>query len=230
MKIGEIIERLVSFYSFKLDQSPIYRLARELTSYEFLILTILSQNTSDRLAKRAFDNLTSRIGRPLDPYKIVNNPDIVIECIKVSGMYRRKYETIRRLSFLVIEKGQEFLDNDDPITVMRTLLSIEGLGRKSVDVFLLFRRYYPVFPVDTHIRRISSRIPLVTGRADYDNISRAFLEEFRDDVNMLMTAHLVLIRHGREICRALSPRCHNCPLMSICEHARSREILQNKRL
>ncbi len=227
--IREVIERLVRYYKFSIEECQIYRLSRELTPYEFLILIILSQNTSDKLAKKAFNNLTLRFGRPLDPVKILEKPDDVIECIKVSGMYRRKYETIRNLSNLVLQKGQEFLDNDDPSTVRRILLSIDGLGRKSVDVFLLFRRFYPTFPVDTHIRRISSRIPLVE-KADYDTISNAFIREFNNDVRMLMIAHLVLIRHGRELCKALSPRCSMCPLADICEYARSREILQNKRL
>ncbi|NPA70634.1 MAG: hypothetical protein GXO26_07480 [Crenarchaeota archaeon] len=227
--IREIINRLISYYKFRVEDSPIYKLSRELTPYEFLILIVLSQNTSDKLAKRAFDNLVSRFGRPLDPVKIVKNPNDVIECIRVSGMYKRKYETIRNISDLVIERGQDFLDNEDPSTIRRILLSIDGLGRKSVDVFLLFRRFYPTFPVDTHIRRISSRIPLVE-KVDYDSISNTFIREFNNDVKMLMTAHLVLIKHGREVCRALSPRCGICPIVDMCEYARSREILQNKRL
>ncbi|NPA23685.1 MAG: endonuclease III [Crenarchaeota archaeon] len=229
MKIRDIVKELTSYYSFKVEECPIYRLSRELTSYEFLILTVLSQNTSDKLAKRAFDNLVQRFGRPLDPHVIVESPEAVIDCIRVSGMYKRKYETIRNLSLLVIERGQKFLDNDDPRSIMKILLSIEGLGRKSVDVFLLFKRCYPTFPVDTHIRRISSRIPL-TREASYDAISGTFLREFGSDPHMLMTAHLVLIKHGRELCRALSPRCDICPLRNVCEYARSRNILQNKRL
>ncbi|NPA99756.1 MAG: hypothetical protein GXO10_00080 [Crenarchaeota archaeon] len=227
--IRDIINRLVRYHKFRIDESPIYVLSRELTPYELLILIVLSQNTSDRLAKRAFDNLISRFGRPLDPLKIIENPDEVISCIRISGMYRRKYETIRRISKLVLEKGQSFLDNEDPHVIRNILLSIEGLGRKSVDVFLLFRRMYPTFPVDTHIRRISSRIPLVE-KVDYDSISSLFIRELDNDVKMLMTAHLVLIKHGREICKALYPRCDMCPLVDICEYARSRRILQNKRL
>ncbi len=214
-RISNIVETLCNYYNFNLEKCEIYRLSRELTSYEFLILTILSQNTSDKLAKKAFLNLVDRLGKPLDPGKIIQRYEDVLECIKISGMYNRKLEAIMNLSRFVIEKGIDILDREVPTKLRTTLLELRGIGKKSVDVFLLFKRVFPTFPVDTHIRRVCSRLGICRV-AEYDEIASIFLKEFCNNVRSLMIAHLVLILHGRELCKSRRPRCHKCPISNIC--------------
>jgi len=86
VRVREIIEKLVTFYNFNIEKCEVYKLSRELTCYEFIILTILSQNTSDKLARKAFNNILNVFKRPLNPVDIINNVEKVLECIKVSGI------------------------------------------------------------------------------------------------------------------------------------------------
>ncbi len=225
-----LVETLVKYYNFRLDNCRVVRYSRELTSFEFLILLILSQNTNDNLAERAFQNLASRLGRPLSPSVILSaGEDMIIECIKISGMYRRKCETMINLARDLTNIGENFLDTA-PVSDVRTfLLNIRGLGRKTTDVFLLFKRKVPTFPVDTHIRRVCTRLGL-SRRGDYDEISSAFLKSYGDDWLGLAVAHLVLILHGRTLCKALKPICNNCPLSSVCCFYKERSLSSYKRL
>ena len=42
-----------------------------------------------------------------------------------------------------------------------------------------------------------------------------------DDFDWLITAHQLLRRHGRELCRRAAPLCASCPLQERCPSART---------
>ena len=71
-------------------------------------------------------------------------------------------------------------------------------------------------PVDTHVHRVSQRLGLVPAKATADQ-AHALLEELvpPDDVYRV---HMLLIRHGREICKAQRPRCPSCPVLQLCPY------------
>jgi endonuclease-3 len=76
----------------------------------------------------------------------------------------------------------------------------------------------PAFPVDTHIYRVSGRLglrPLDMNVADaHQHLSALFSQQ------QYGTAHLNLIRLGREICLARKPNCPACPVSECCHYAR----------
>ncbi len=230
LDLRQIIQELISFYNFKLENCKVVQYAKTLTSLEFLILSILSQNTNDELAERAFLNLVNKLGRPITAQKIIDTPrDVLVDCIRVSGMYNRKCDTIYELSRVLNEVGESVLDEMEVSSLKKLLLSIRGLGKKTVDVFLLFKRQVPTFPVDTHIKRICKRLGIVSVD-DYDLISSKFTKVFGNDWRELACAHLVLIHHGRETCRALKPICDRCPLNIVCCFYKERSLCSYKRL
>jgi endonuclease III len=96
------------------------------------------------------------------------------------------------------------------------LMKLPGVGEKTADVVLLFNAGKQVIPVDRHIARISRRLGLVSNNADYDTI-RLTLEDATAPENYL-DAHIKLIQFGRDVCRALNPRCITCPISHICPY------------
>ncbi len=208
---------LVRYYNFRLENTRPCRLARELTCFEFLVLTILNQNTSDVLADKALRNLWTRFGRPLIP-EVLANCDLneLADLIRVSGMYRRKAGTIVSLARSLLSMGGEDYLKIAPVSeIVNLLRSVKGLGEKSIDVFLLFKRDYPTFPIDTHIRRVCSRLGL-SESSSYLRLREYFVRQLGPDVSLLRLAHLVLIHHGRAVCRASSPKCDSCPINVQC--------------
>ena len=79
---------------------------------------------------------------------------------------------------------------------------------------LLFSLGRPFFPVDTHVHRVSRRLGLVPAAADAV-AAQALLQEAvpPGDVYAL---HMLLIRHGRDVCLARRPLCARCPLADVC--------------
>jgi endonuclease-3 len=96
------------------------------------------------------------------------------------------------------------------------LLSLPGVGPKTAAVVMLFAFGIPVMPVDTHVYRVSRRLGLVPEGASIKETQR-ILEGIVPQGKYL-SLHLNLIRHGRRICKARSPRHEECALRTLCDY------------
>jgi len=229
------VKILVSVYypSIRLEDFPSYKLVRDGAVHPIGILVsiVLSQNTSDRNAGVALQRLKERVGEYIDPARLGKvSIEELEEIIRPSGMQRQKSRTI-------INILKEFRDDPDalmkenPKRLRERLLRIEGIGPKTADVFLLFVRGYPTFPMDTHIRRFLERMGIGRKSEPYERLREKVLQLLPRDPEFLLAVHLAIITHGRRICRARNPLCHKCVINSLCPYYRSRlqEFSQNNR-
>lgn len=190
--------------------------AHETEPVRNLILTILSQNTTDKNRDRAFASLVDRF--PTLPRLAAAKPSAVEEAIRVGGLAKAKAGSIlTALSRLKQERGGYTLDflRDRSLPEARAYLtSLPGVGIKTANVLLLFSFGKEAFPVDTHILRVARRLRLVPATAD---LSRAaLLLEPHVPKGEHIPLHLNLIRLGREICRPSNPLHAECPLLPVC--------------
>jgi len=181
--------------------------------FPVLVGTILSQNTNDKNSIEAFMSLKSRVGVRIEDILRASVEEIG-DAIRKAGLWRRKAETIKRVAeFIASRGGEEYLAREDPMRLREELLRVEGVGFKTIDVFLSLARRTPVFAVDTHAMRVALRWGLASKR-DYETVSRALLDFFGPDI--AEEAHRLIIALGRRYCRARNPRCNICPLTSLC--------------
>ncbi|MFC6787817.1 endonuclease III domain-containing protein [Halobaculum halobium] len=152
--------------------------------------------------------------------------DELAETISGAGLYNVKSERIVALAERVVEEygGADgfdaFVREADPATVRETLLDMDGVGPKTADCVLLFAGGRGgVFPVDTHVHRISRRMGLAPGDADHEAV-RAALEEAVPPEKCGF-GHTAMIQFGREYCTARDPAClkrpEACPLYDLCD-------------
>lgn len=185
-----------------------------------LILTILSQNTTDANRDRAFARLMERF--PTIPRLAAARVDEVERAIHVAGLARGKAKAILHvLDRLKKERGGWSLDflTDMPLSEARAALtSFPGVGVKTANVVLLFSFGRPAFPVDTHILRVAKRLALVPPGADLARA--AHLLEPHVPAGEHVPLHLNMIRLGREICRPRNPMHGICPLLPVCPEGR----------
>lgn len=192
------------------------RCAHETDPVRNLILTILSQNTTDANRDRAFASLVDRF--PTLPRLAAAPQPEVEEAIRVGGLARAKAKAIlAALKRLKEERGAYTLDfpADMPVAeARRYLTSFPGVGIKTANVLLLFSFRREAFPVDTHILRVARRVGLVPASADLARA--ALLLEPHVPPGEHGPLHLNMIRLGREICRPRNPRHAECPLLPVC--------------
>ena len=188
--------------------------------FKILVSTILSQRTSWINVKKAVERLEGKIG--ITPQSIVRaDLESIKESIRVAGLYNMKSVRIREISKIIVEKYGGDLGRilNLPLEDARKeLLSLPGVGFKTADVILLFAANKPVFPVDTHIMRVSKRLGIVKGKPDYEKIRHAWEKTLPR--GKYATAHILLILHGRNVCRSREPLCNECPITRFCEFYR----------
>ncbi len=211
-----VVDVLSSYMNLKDEDFIAYYLCRRgYNPFEVLVAIVLSQNTRDELAMKAFNNLRSVLG-VLNPQVILSqSPEVIEDAVRVAGMYRRRTLVIKELARVLIN-----LDSLDKLLTMSVeevrdlLLSVDGIGYKTVDVFLLMCRGEPVFPVDTHIRRVLKRLGIIEEGDDYLEIQGKVHKLLPP--NYYLKAHLILIAHGRTYCKAKKPLCNECPINDLC--------------
>ena len=196
--------------------------------FECLVRTILSQNTSDVASKPAHEALVDRYGRDGDlavALSKASQPELA-ETISSAGLYNQKSRRIIRIAANVVDEygGAEafdrFVREEDPKTVRKTLLEMNGVGPKTADCVLLFAGGRDsVFPVDTHVHRIARRIGLAPADADHEAVREAL--EAAVPGEKCGFGHTAMIQFGREYCSARNPAClegpEACPLSEHCE-------------
>ncbi len=181
--------------------------------FPILVGVILSQNTSDKNSIRAFEKLRAEIGVGIDDILRARLEDIEAS-IREAGLWKQKAAAIKRAAEEISKAGGEkYLSSEDPVRLREFLLSIKGIGFKTVDVFLSVAREAPFFAIDTHAMRIAIRWGLIRRRS-YGEASRAFLELFGPQ--RAEETHRLLIALGRRYCRARKPLCGECPVRDLC--------------
>ena len=183
--------------------------------FEILVRTIISQNTNDRNTAKATELLKRNIG--IDPNSILTaSKENIIECLKPAGLYNVKAPRIINLAKILKEelKDPNKISDMTKEDVTNLLLRIEGIGPKTIDVFLALSKNEDVLAVDTHVKRVSKRLGITDSKDTYFQI-REKLERLVPSGERIR-AHFSLISFGRKICIARRPKCPICPAMQYC--------------
>ena len=181
-----------------------------------LVLTLLSQNTSDTNSGRAFARLLQRFPTWQD---ILDAPvGEVEEAIRPGGLAPTKAPRLQAMLAEVKARtggfDLRFLE-DLPVDQAREWLrSLPAVGPKTAACVLLFGLGMPALPVDTHVYRVATRLGLVSSKLTPEKAQTEL--EARVPAADHYRFHILLIRHGRHTCTARAPTCSVCPLLGGC--------------
>ena len=215
--VPEIMARLDEAYGI-----PEWRPHRDATAE--LVLTILSQNTSDANSGRAFVRLLERYPSWDD---VVAAPlPHLIETIQPGGLAPTKAPRIQAALRDIHERTGDYdlsFLGEMPLEEARAWLrSIHGVGPKTVACVLMFALGRAAMPVDTHVYRVSMRLGLVPERAGKAAMTPEKAHEILEGIvppDGFYAFHIGLIKHGRRTCIAQRPRCPDCVLGDLCPSA-----------
>ncbi len=182
---------------------------------DVLVKTVLSQNTSDGNRDRAYQGLRGRF--PSWERVMTADPRDIEEAIRPGGLGRQKSVRIKRM-LQSIKQREGKLDlkrvcKMETQDALEYLYSFKGVAEKTAAVVLLFSCQKPVFPVDTHILRVSKRLGLLPVKADARKAHALMGELVPPEAAYRL--HLNFIEHGRKICRP-KPMCGECTLNTRC--------------
>ncbi len=181
-----------------------------------LVKTILSQNTSDLNSDRAYASL--REAFPVWEKLLTARPARVERAIRRGGLAKQKAGRILAiLKKIKRERGRlslRFIHKMETQAAVAWLIAFKGIGLKTACVVLAFACARDIFPVDTHVERVSQRLGLVPAKASADKVH--LLLDPVIPKGRKQSLHLNMIRLGRELCKAQRTKCQECFLRQVC--------------
>ena len=186
---------------------PCVRPALEYTSaFELLISTILSAQCTDERVNIVTIKLFKKYKKP-ENYLKVSAKELEKDIFS-TGFYRQKAKSIRNCCAQLIENydGKVPQDFDE-------LTKLSGVGRKTASVVAGNAFGIPAIAVDTHVRRLSNLLGFIKSN-DPEKIEYR-LKELLHESYWINASHW-LATHGRNVCYARKPKCHNCVLADEC--------------
>lgn len=234
--VGFTLDGLASIYGH-----PAWE--RRLDPTSELILTILTQNSADINAEVAFEELRRaypgsgevEAHKPGAGWGGIGLPDGIApdwarvefapvpeltDVIRPGGLANQKaprlQATLRKIREERGDYSLEFLGEMPALEARSWLTQIDGIGKKTASVLLLFCFGQPLLPIDRHVDRVVRRVGLLPPKASMDDAHDLVLGLFEPD--QMYEAHVNLIQHGRKICHAQRPAHELCPLRSRCRY------------
>lgn len=178
-----------------------------------LVLTILSQNTSDGNRDVAYAGLKARFD---DWQEVRDAPTAELEeSIRRGGLAPTKAPRIQAVLSRIGDPIElDWIETAPREEAISYLTSLPGVGRKTAACVMIFSYDRPEVPVDTHVHRVGGRLGLFRANASLDEAHDEMLRITpKEDAFEL---HMNLIMHGRTICKPARPRCDECALLRMC--------------
>lgn len=177
------------------------------TPFQLVVAVMLSAQCTDERVNQTTPILFDRCKSIQDfvDIDITELESIIHPC----GFYKNKAKNLKTCAQQVLNDFNGVVPN-----TMNELLTLAGIGRKSANVILL-----EVFgiatgiAVDTHAKRISSRIGLSNEKEPEkieNDLLKVFPKEYLKDINHLF------MWHGRNTCTARNPKCDACTVKQFC--------------
>lgn len=176
--------------------------------HELLIAARLSAQCTDKKV----NTVTKKLFQKFNSIEEFANAkfDEIYEIIKPCGLGNKKANDV----ISSCQHLKKFYDNKIPDN-MTELLTLPGVGRKTANLILATLFNKPTIIVDTHVKRISTRLGL-TKKNNPEKIEFELLKLIPKNESIKFCHRLV--QFGRDFCKAKNPNCKNCPLTQFCEN------------
>lgn len=179
------------------------------SNFELLVAVILSAQCTDKRVNIVTEKL----------FKIANTPELIIklredelkEIIYPCGFYNNKAKSILNASKDIIQKFNGQVPN-----TFKSLISLNGVGRKTANVVMAVAFNKQTIAVDTHVHRISKRLGLTSINSTPLTCEMDLLNQV--PTNKRSKFHHQAIWFGRDICKSTNPKCEICELKNYCSY------------
>ena len=191
--------------------------------FEMILLENAAYLVDDATREATLAELRDKVG--LTPDEILaRSPEQIAAVIAGGGMQpHMRARKVLEAAAIAKEIGVDELNAAvaaDPPRAKKLLRRFPSIGEPYADRILLFAGSQPSIAPDSNALRVLCRLGLAREDKNYTAMYRSTVEV--RDLAMAREAHLLLRRHGQEICKRSRPRCDVCPLRGSCDWYASR--------
>jgi len=191
---------------YKKGKTTLNRMRTKPDAFKVLIACLLSLRTQDKNTEIVSGRLFAVADTPEQIVKLSTSR--LEKLIFSSGHYKKKTRVLKHVSRVLIDEFDSKVPDDK-----EKLLSIKGIGPKTVNIVLASAFGQVVLPIDTHCHRIPNRLgwvktktPEQTEKALEKVLPKKYWNEFNG----------MFVQFGKEICQPISPWCSKCPIFKYC--------------
>jgi DNA (cytosine-5)-methyltransferase 1 len=194
-----------------------------------LIYILLARHTREGAYQQAYEALKRRFATWDE---LLDAPREEVEQLVYSGglsgkkttaLYAALGQLRETFGTCTLEPAREWPDD----RLESFLCSLPEVQRKSAYCIMLYSFGRQVFPADTHVGRVLSRLgPYREVGLDLSGLDHKKLQRVLADLMpppLRHSLHVNLIEHGRTVCRSAKPLCGECELRNFCQHHRKAE-------
>ena len=194
-----------------------------------LVYIILSRKTREGAYQKTYDLLKKHF-RTWDD--LLRTPRKKVEKLVYSGGLSGKktatlYAALQRLrdtfGHCTFEPARDWTDEK----LEEFLCDLPDVQRKSAYCIMMYSFHREVFPADTHVGRVLSRLgPYRELGLSLDGLDHKKLQAVLADVvppTLRYSLHVNLIEHGRKVCHSVRPLCDRCELRNFCSYFRKKQ-------
>lgn len=206
-EIDKVIE-ILDKESEKWDVPVVTLIAlQEKDPFKVLMSTIISLRTKDEVTIEASKRLYKILTKPVDIYNLTDEQ--IEKAIYPTGFYKRKTIQIRKICERLVNEFESIVPNE-----IDTLLTFDGVGRKTANLVLSEGYGVPAMCVDVHVHRISNRLGYIKTKDPDETefkLRKILPKQYWIRYNSLLVAF------GQSICRPVSPHCSKCAVLNYCK-------------
>jgi endonuclease-3 len=175
---------------------------------ELTVATVLSAQCTDERVNKVTKDLFKKYKTFKD---YLDAPEEQLEeDIRPTGFYKNKAKSIKNIAGEIIERFHGKVPDD-----IDAFATVKGVGRKSANMIVGLAYGKPAVIVDTHMIRVTGRIGL-TANTDPEKIEMDMKKVVPQP--MWTAFSLLVILHGRYMCKAKKPECERCLLREHCDY------------
>ncbi len=178
--------------------------------YELLVAVILSAQCTDKRVNLTTPALFEAYPTPQDMAKA--SAEEIYGYIRSISYPNNKAKNLAAMARMLCSEFGGEVPSD-----IEQMMRLPGVGRKTANVVGAVIWNKEVMPVDTHIFRVAARLGL-SRNAKTPRQTELQLERHIPS-HLLPIAHHWLLLHGRYVCIARKPKCHECPIAQWCATA-----------
>jgi endonuclease III len=192
--------------------------------WEMILWENVAYLADDARRQQAFQALKKRVG--IEPTTILSaSAEALLEVTRHGIMAEQFAEKLRKCALIALDN----FDGDlRPVLKLplpkakKELQKFPGIGEPGAEKILLFTRTFPVLALESNGLRVLLRLGFGEDKKSYSTtyrlVQKTAAEGLDKDYPWLSQAHLLLRRHGQELCKRTDPLCDNCPLAADCEY------------
>jgi len=193
--------------------------------FELILWENVAYLVSDERRAEAFALLRQTVGTK--PHEILAAPNSgLLQVAKLGGMQPEKRAVrLRELALIAMNEFDGDLHSALELPLpkaKKALQKFPSIGEPSAEKILLFTRSYPVLGLESNGLRVLLRLGFGEEKknytASYRSVQEAIKDQLGDDYDWLISVHLLLRQHGKELCKTNKPLCGECPVRKGCAY------------